>query len=261
MARVSRAKKPLKHATYAGTRNLYEPMVWASKSLLANSSVDVIHLLIEDDDFPFELPDCFETCNVHDYVEAVFPDTGANAKTHFTKMAMARICYPTIFDDIDLILQFDPDTVCLDDIDPIWDIPMDGKWFSAATEWLSGYDPYHSGAYKNVGVCLLNLAQMRADGAQAKMVRLLNTKRLNCIEQDALDILGTKCGKSVDMPVRFNENRATGYTDNPAVQHFVGHMDWQTNPHLPRREYLKLYRDKSWDEIMELHEQHRKNAK
>jgi hypothetical protein len=38
-------------------------------------------------------------------------------------------------------------------------------------------------------------------------------------------------------------------------------MDWQTNPHLPRREYLKLYRDKSWDEIMELHEKHKRKRK
>ena len=258
---MARVRKPLKHATYAGTRNLYEPMVWASKSLLANSSVDVIHLLIEDDEFPYELPDCFETCNVHDYVETMFPDSGANAKTHFTKMAMVRICYPAIFHDVDLILQFDPDTVVLDDVDGIWDIPLDGKWFSATKEHLSGYDPFRSGSYKNVGVCLLNLKQMRADNAQPELVRLLNTRRLNCIEQDALDILGTQRSKAVEMPVRFNENRATGYTDNPAVQHFVGYMDWQTNPHLPRREYLKLYRDKPWSEIMELHEKHKRAAK
>lgn len=261
MARVAKPKKPLKHATYCGTRNLYEPMVWASKSLLANSSVDVVHLLIEDDEFPYELPDCFEICNVKEYAEATFPDSSPNAKTHFTKMAMVRACYPLIFHDVDLILQFDPDTIVLDDVDPIWDLPMEGKWFAATVEYLSGYDPFWSHAYKNVGVCLLNLAQMRADDAQRQLVHLMNTQHLNCVEQDALDILGTKQGKSVEMPVRFNENRATGYTDNPAVQHYVGHMDWTTNPHLPRREYLKLYRDKPWDEIMKLHAKHKTSAK
>ena len=242
----------MKHATYCGTRNLYEAMVWAAKSLVANSSVDLIHLLIEDDEFPYELPDgMFEVINVKEYAEATFPDGTINAKTHFTKMAMVRCCYEKILDDVDLLLQFDPDTVVLDNVDEIWDLPMDGKWFAATTEWLSGYDPYNSGAY-NVGVCLFNLKQMREDNAQVQMVELLNTRKLWCIEQDALDILGTQRGKSVDMPVRFNENRATGYTDNPAVQHFVGYMDWTTNPNLPRREYLKLYRDKSWDEILEM---------
>ena len=247
---MARVAKPKKHAVYCGTRNLYEGMVWSAKSLVANSSVDEIHFLIEDDEFPYEMPDFCDFMNVAEYRELTFPDNGANAKTHFTKMAMVRICYPLLLPDIDLILQLDIDTVVLDDVDELWELPMDGKWFAATTEWLSGYDPYHSGAYKNVGVCLLNLTQMREDGAQRQMVELLNARKLPCIEQDALDICGTQHGKSVDMPVRFNENRATGYTDNPAIQHFVGYMDWTENPNLPRREYLKLYRDKSWDEIL-----------
>ena len=247
---MARAVKPKKHAVYAGTRNLYEPMVWAAKSLVANSSVDAIHLLIEDDEFPLEMPGFCDFMNVREYAEAIFPDGSPNCRTHFTKMAMVRICYPTLLPDVDLVLQFDMDTVVLDDVDELWDIPMEGKWFAATPEHISGYDPYRSGNYHNVGVCLLNLAQMRMDGAQQQMVRLMNTRRLPCIEQDALNICGSMHGKAVDMPVRFNENRATGYTDDPAVQHFVGYMDWQTNPHLPRREYLKLYRDKSWDEIL-----------
>ncbi len=258
---MAKVMKPKKHAVYAGTRNLYEGMVWSAKSLVANSSVDEVHFLIEDDEFPYKMPGFCDFMNVKDYIESTFPDSGVNAKTHFTKMAMVRICYPMLLPDIDLVLQLDIDTVVLDDVDELWDTPMDGKWFCATTEWLSGYDPFRSGAYKNVGVCLLNLAQMRADGAQRELVKLLNTRHLNCIEQDALDILGTQRGKSVDMPVRFNENRATGYTDNPAIQHFVGFMDWTTNPNLPRREYLKLYRDKSWDEILEMREKRKKNAK
>ena len=79
---------------------------------------------------------------------------------------------------------------------------------------------------------------------------LLNTKRMNCIEQDALNILGQQRGLSADMPVRFNENRACGYTDDPAIVHYVGYMDWTVNPNLARREYLKLYRDKTWDEVL-----------
>ena len=253
---MARVAKPKKHAVYCGTRNLYEPMVWAAKSLVANSSVDAIHLLIEDDEFPYEMPSICDFMNVREYADAVFPDGGPNARTHFTKLAMVRICYQTLFPDVDLVLQFDMDTVVLDDVDELWELPMDGKWFAATPEYISGYDPYNSGNYHNVGVCLFNLAQMRADGAQRQMVELMNTRRLFCVEQDALNICGAMHGKAVDMPVRFNENRATGYTDDPAVQHYVGHMDWQTNPHLPRREYLKLYRDRTWDEILELQKQH-----
>ena len=241
-----------RHAVYSGTRNLYEAMVWSAKSLVANSSVDRMHFLIEDDEFPYDMPDFCDFMNVREYAESVFPDTGPNANSHFTKFAMVRICYPNLLTDIDLVLQLDADTVVLDDVDGLWDLPMDGKWFAATPEYVSGYDPFESGNYHNVGVCLFNLAQMREDGAQRQLVDLINTRKLWCVEQDALNIAGAMNGKSVDMPVRFNENRATGYTDDPAIQHYVGYMDWTTNPNLPRREYLKLYRDKSWDEIMEM---------
>lgn len=241
----------MKHAVYSGTSNLYEQMVWSAKSLVANSSVDRIHFLIEDDEFPFELPeDLFELTNVKEYAEYMFPDGGPNSRSHFTKMAMVRICYPELLPDADRVLQLDADTVVLDNVDEIWDTPMDGKWFAAVPETLSGYDPFNSGHYHNVGVCFFNLDQMREDCAQDQLVNFINTRYANCIEQDALNVCGCMSGKATDLPVRFNENRACGYTDNPAIQHFVGYMDWQTNPNLPRREYLKLYRDKSWDEIL-----------
>ena len=238
-----------KHVVYAGTRNLYDGMVWSVKSLLCHTKVDHIWLLVEDDEFPYEMPDFVTTINVHDYIEQKFPAWGKNAKTHFTKMAMVRVCYTELLPDVERVLQLDVDTVIMDDISPLWDIDLDGKWFAATWEALSGYDPYRSGHYQNVGVCMFNLTQMRADDAQRQLVELLNTKRMNCIEQDALNILGQKRGLAADMPMRFNENRACGYTDDPAIVHYVGYMDWTTNPNLARREYLKLYRDLPWSEV------------
>ena len=243
----------MKHAVYSGTRNLYEPMVWSAKSLVANSSVDRIHLLIEDDEFPYELPaELFNIVNVKDYAAWTFPEGGANARSHFTRMAMVRVCYAEVLPDVDKVLQLDADTVVIDNVDAIWDTPLDGKWFAAAPEILSGYDPYKSGHYHNVGVCLFNLDQMRADNAQEKLVNFINNVFANCVEQDALNYLGAMHGKATDLPMRYNENRACGYSDNPAIVHYVGYMDWQTNPNLPRREYLKLYKDKSWDEILSM---------
>lgn len=239
-----------KHVVYAGTPNLYEQMVWAAKSLLCHTKVDGITFLIEDDEFPYELPDIIKTINVKEYEERKFPPSGKNSKTHFTKMALVRICYPELLPDIDKVLQLDVDTVVMDDISPLWDIDMTGKWYAAAWEPLSGYDPYHSGHYQNVGVCMFNLEQMREDNAQEQLVNWINTTRANCVEQDALNYLGQMRGKSCDIPTRYNENRACGYTDAPAIVHYVGYMDWTTNPNLPRREYLKLYRDKTWDEVL-----------
>ena len=243
----------MKHAVYSGTRNLYEQMVWAAKSLYANSSVDVVHFLIEDDAFPYNLPDFVVTHNVGEYAKKVFPDTCVNAGTHFTRFALVRVCYPELFPDLDYIVQLDVDTVCVDNVDELWRLDMSDVWFAAAEETLSGYNPYRADAYYNVGVCVFNLAQMREDNAQAQLVSFINTVRANCVEQDALNYYGTMYQRIAELPTRYNENRACGYTDNPAIVHYVGYMDWQTNPNLPRREYLKLYRDKTWSEIERLH--------
>lgn len=243
----------MKHAVYSGTRNLYEQMVWAAKSLYANSSVDVIHFLIQDDEFPYELPDYVKTYNVDEYANRVFHAKCVNANTHFTRFALVRVCYPELFPDVDYIVQLDVDTVCVDNVDELWQQDMDELWFRAAEETLSGYNPYHADSYHNVGVCVFNLDLMRKDNAQEQLVSFINTVRCHCVEQDALNYYGTMYQRIGDLPVRYNENRACGYTDNPAIVHYVGYMDWQTNPNLPRREYLNLYRDKSWDEIKELH--------
>ena len=243
----------MKYAVYSGTRNLYEQMVWAAKSLVANSSVDKVYFLIEDDVFPYELPDIIETVNVSEYAKKVFPDDGVNANTHFTRMALVRICYAELFPDVDVIVQLDADTVCVDDVDALFSANLDGLWFAAAPELLSGYNPYKADSYYNVGVCVFNLEQMREDNAQQHLVSFINTVKANCVEQDALNYYGTMFHRIGELPMRYNENRACGYTDNPAIVHYVGYMDWQTNPNLPRREYLNLYKDKPWKEIMELH--------
>lgn len=244
----------MKHAVYAGTRNLYEQMVWSAKSLVANSGVDRIHLLVEDDEFPFDLPDgLFDVVNVHGFAERTFPDTGANAGTQFTKMALVRICYPELLPDVGRVLQLDVDTVVVDDVDGLWDADLEGKWFAAVPEHQGSYNPYNGEKYYNIGVAVFNVAQMAADGAQDKMVDWINTRRANCVEQDALNLFGHVYeDKAVDLPVRYNENFVCGYTDDPAIVHYAGRLDWLDSPRMPRREYLKLYRDKSWDEVLEV---------
>ena len=91
----------MKHVAYAGTRNLYEQIVWAMKSLLYHTKVDRIWLLIEDDEFPYELPECVTTINVREYVEQMFPPGSKNADTHFTKMVLARACYCELLPNVD----------------------------------------------------------------------------------------------------------------------------------------------------------------
>ena len=150
----------MKTAVYSGTRNLYQPMTTAAKSLLFNSSVEKIYFLIEDDEFPKKLPPQIETLNVSD--QSFFPKHSANYKTPFSYMALLRVCYTKLFPDLDKILQLDVDTVVVDNIDELWEIDLTDKYFAAVEEYLSTYKPFGK-KYYNIGVAMFNLDQIRED--------------------------------------------------------------------------------------------------
>lgn len=235
----------MKAAVYSGTRNLYKSMVTAAKSLLHNSSVDKVYFLIEDDHFPEELPPIIETRNVSG--QTYFAKDSANWKTHFTYMSLLRVCYTKLLPELDKVLQLDVDTVVVDNIDALWDVNLDGKWFAAVDEKLSTYKPYGP-KYYNIGVAMFNLNQIRQDGADDRLIAFLNKNRVPYIDQDAWNGLGM--GKDAEIPLRYNETVVTGFTDEPAVVHFAGFKEWQTNPRASRREYLKKYRGMTWEEAL-----------
>lgn len=239
-----------KHAVYSGTRNLYPDMLPAMKSLVANSKVTDVWLLLEDDEYPYEVPEFVHVVNVAS--QPWFPQNGPNMKSQFTYMAMIRACYPEIFPDLHRVLQLDVDTVCVDDVDYLFDVDVSGKWIACAREYLGTYDPYKHGEYYNVGVAVLNLDQMREDNAQPRLVGVINAERMFCVEQDAFNKLAFPT-KIAEIPTRYNECFVTGYTEEPAIVHFAGIQDWQGNVKVPRREYIRKYREMSWEQVMELH--------
>lgn len=220
-------------------------MVTAAKSLIRNSSVDKVYFLIEDDEFPEELPSLIETINVSG--QKFFPKNGVNFRTSFTYMSLMRVCYTKLFPDLDKILQLDVDTICVDNVDYLWDIDMKDKWFAAVIEDLSTYKPFGP-KYYNIGVAVFNLDWIRKDGIDEKLIEFLNTMPATYIDQDAWNRFGI--GRDMALPVRYNESFVTGYTDEPAIVHFAGFKEWQNNLRVPRKEYIKLYRDMSWEYVL-----------
>lgn len=236
----------MKHAVYSGTRNLYRDMLTAVKSLVSNSTVTDVHLLIEDDEFPYELPITprFHVRNMSG--QTYFKPDCPNIKSVFTYMAMIRAAYADIFPDIDRIVSFDCDTVCVDDVDYLWQVDLDGNWFGANWEYNGTYRPYGSD-YWNVGVCIYDLKAIREAGATMKLVDIINTERLWCVEQDAI----VSTGKVFTLPERYNESAVTSYTDDPAVVHFASFgTDWHSSNKAPRKEYWRKYERMTWDEVL-----------
>lgn len=226
---------------YSATRNLYPYMLPSITSLLEHNDVEKIYLVIEDDKMPFDVPDVCECVNVSG--QGYFRPDGPNSRSIYTYMAMMRITYAELFPHEDKLLQLDSDTIVCDDLTPVWEADLTGKWFAAVPEYLSRYRPFGAGIYYNIGVCLYNLAQLRADGAVPKLVTWLNTTLASCVEQDALNLFGVyREARAVTLPTRYNECFATGASDDPAVVHYAGYPNWMENRDMPRLEYLDKYR-------------------
>ena len=157
----------MKHAVYSGSRNLYPEMAAAAKSLAANSDVDRIYLLIEDPEFPSDLPSYVEAIDVSG--QGWFPDGGPNMNSEFTYLALIRAALCHLFPEIDRILSLDVDAFCVGDVSDVWDIPLDGFYLAASPE------PVCCGKglmYCNTGVALYNLDMLR-DGKADEVIEVL----------------------------------------------------------------------------------------
>lgn len=237
-----------KHAAYCGTRNIYPDMEIAAKSLIGMTSVDKVHFLVEDDEFPSELPDLIELHNVSD--QTFFQPGTPNMKSQFSYMAMMRIVLCHVLDkNIHKVLSLDCDTIAFHDFSTLWDIDIDDYYFSATPEWHRSYQGL---LYCNHGVVLYNLDKMR-DGKADECVEVLNRRKYTWVEQDVGNYLCQ--GRIHEMPSNYNNNYWTDKegTNFPIfIKHYAGikREDW-------RRESVVIdWENKSWDEVMELHQTH-----
>ena len=239
---AARADEPKKGAgykavVYAGTRNLYPDMVTAVKSLLIHTPVDRVFLLIEDDEFPYEVGSRVECINV--VKQDIFRPSGPNYHTHGTYMALMKAGLSKIFPDLDRVVSLDVDTIVCDDISELWTLDMGGCYFGAVQEYETEWRPFGK-KYWNAGIVVWNLADMRVDGIDDELIRTINYEQFRCPEQDAMNKVCA--GRIYDLPVRYNEGLACGLTDDPAIVHYAGSAHWQYGTFLPRWELLETYR-------------------
>lgn len=221
----------MKAACYCGTRNVYEDMMTAMNSLLKNSDVDRVYLLIEDDTFPYRLPNKVETINVSG--QQYFRPEGINFRSRWTWMVLMRCALHRVLPELDKVLSLDIDTIVDADISELWDIDLDDYYLAAVKELhKSVAEPYI-----NAGVMMLNLEKLR-DGTGDKMIDALNSRPYGFCDQD---VINEHCkGHIYLLPSDYNVNCFTAQTDNKKIYHFAG---------IDRRKwnkYLVVQTYKSW---------------
>lgn len=233
-----------KTAVYTGSQNIYDDMVVSAKSLIANSDVDKVYFLIEDDVFPYELCDLIETINVSD--QTYYPKDGPNMKTRFTYFAMMRAALAKVFPNHDKILSLDCDTICIKSVSELWNFPIDDYYFAASKE------PHRSIAgmlYTNVGVALMNLKKLRETKKVDECIDVLNRQKYDYVDQDVMNYLCQ--GYIYDLPSVYNTNDWTIPNSQPSILHFAGvkRDSWHRHPQAEK------YNNLSWGEIMSIRKQ------
>lgn len=224
---------------YAGTRNLYKDMLSAVKSLLKTNPDMNVYLLIEDDRYPFYMPENVVSINVTN--QPWFRRTGPNFRSGWSYMILLRAALTKLFPEYDRILSLDVDTLVMEDLSSMWEMNMDGYGVAGVPEYEIQSRPRD---YINVGFMMQNLKLMRETEWDNRMIDMLNRRKLTWPEQDAINTV--MAGKIIILPVRYNNSFPCGYTDNPAVIHLCG----PDKKHDARMPLYEEFGRTPWDEIL-----------
>ena len=222
---------------YALTRNIYDRILPSIRSLAEYNPEAKVFILCEDDEF--SLPVKAEIINISR--QEFFPEIGAHREEAFGGyINHLKVFYSELL-PCNKVIHLDVDTIVCDSLKPLWKTPVKDKWFAAVPESQTWYRPYGE-TYYNMGVALINLAQMRRDKIAPVKGDFLLTAGRPFADQDAWNRFGTEHGKAMALPVRFNESMVTGKTENPAIIHYCAIPDWWTNRTMDRVECLDRWR-------------------
>ena len=205
----------MKAACYCMTHNYYENIFPSLKSLLCNSDVDKVYLLIEDDDIGFELPDKVECINISD--QKYFNKNGPNFRNKWAWIVLIRAALAKIFPDLDRLLTLDVDTLVVSDISDLWDMNIGKNYLAGAIDLPLARD---GRIYVNAGVVLWNLKEIRAAGIDDKMIWELNHRHFEYPEQDCLNHVCE--GHIYVLNGIYNSGAFSRDNGTPKLLHFAG---------------------------------------
>ena len=150
--------------------------------------------------------------------------------SHVTRATYFRLMLPSLLIDTDICLYLDADTICVDDIGPLFNIDMQ-EYLLAGVKAAGYYYPpsrrEHNrtrlglpkfNLYVNAGVLLMNLTQMRKQNLEEVFLQLLSR---NYHDQDQ-DILNVACYDQI----RLLEPRYNLMTKYPVTSF----LDYKTTP-------------------------------
>ena len=245
----------MRAAVYAGTRNVYQDMIPSMKSLLIHSNVEKIYFLIEDDEFPYELPPEVECINVSN--QEWFPAFGINMKNRCSYMVLLRAAFPKIFPHLNRILTIDNDTIVRENISELWQLDMENYYIAGCIEPKKSTPTFN---YINMGVAMINLQAWRENGIDNRLINELNTYYFEETEQTAINIACQ--GHILVLDSMYNRNNYTDlHIGKEKIIHYAAVKGWQNLPLIQKYRNIDITRNKSDDFSLDIIIPHYNNVK
>lgn len=224
-------------AVYSGTRNVYADMLPACKSLFFHTPVDRVYFLIEDDKFPYRLPDRVTTVNVSG--QKWFKSDGPNYVQKWSWMVLMRAVLSKVLPEEHVALSLDNDAFCCADVSELWDYDLTDWYFGAVCE--PDKVTTLTDRYYNFGVNIQNLDKIRADKIDAKAIRELNKTWYLAPEQDVMNKICK--GHILELPWKYNVSNVTNRGVAPRIRHHAAESNWRGLPS------VRVWRDMAWKKI------------
>ena len=204
-----------KLVVYAGTRNVYEQMYVSLKSLLLNTPVDGVFLLIEDDEFPYQIPQNVQVANVSG--QQFFAPGTPNFNTPWSYMELLRCCLGEMLPEmIQKVMWLDVDTIVDADISELFDMDLTGYFYAGVLEPKKSNMFFR---YINTGVLLYNLDLLRDMNKEHELIGFLNNYGFAFPGQDVINLLCQGRIKVIDS--EYNASAWTASCHRPKIIHYA----------------------------------------
>ena len=222
-----------KVVVYAGTKNVYPQMYTSLKSLLLNNQIDRVYLLIEDDEFPYPIPENVHPFNVTE--QEFFPAGSANFQNPWSYMTMLRCVLGLLLPDETEVLWLDIDTIIDDDITDLFSLNMNGYYYAGVMEPGKSKDVFR---YINAGVLLCNLDFLRPMHKEQEMMAFLNSYKLRFLDQDIINLLCQGRIRLIDS--EYNSNDFVMPCTRPRIIHYAAKKDYLEDSLYKKYEQMEL---------------------
>lgn len=148
----------------------------------------------------------------------------SNKKTHYTPYIFLRLLSDKVKELPEKILYLDCDLVAYQDIKELYDIDMSDAEVAMAKDYIGKL--WINTDYRNSGVVLMNLKNIRKSKCFDKARKLCMTRRMMLPDQTALNIA---CKKNILLDERYNEQNKR--KDETVIQHFSMKLIYFPFPH------------------------------